>query len=131
YFQDRYRAGNIVLAVAGNVDWPELVELAETHCGSWAQGRPARDCPEALPKPNRLLLLKDLKQQHVVQMAPAPSATDRLRFAAEIVSVVVGDDSGSRLYWELVDPGIVESADLSFNDYEGSGIWSTYLCSNP
>jgi predicted Zn-dependent peptidase len=131
YFKDRYRAGNILLAAAGNVDWAQLVSLAEKNCGAWAAGRPGREVTEAQPKSNRLVLHKDLKQQHVVQMAPAPSATDRLRFAADIVSVVVGDDSGSRLYWDLVDPGIVESADLSYNDYEGSGIWSTYLCSNP
>jgi len=131
YFKDRYRAGNILLAAAGNVDWPQLVELAEKHCSGWDPGRPDREVTEAAPHPSKVLLFKDLKQQHVVQMAPAPSATDPLRFAADIVSVVVGDDSGSRLYWDLVDPGIVESADLSFNDYEGSGIWSTYLCSNP
>lgn len=131
YFKDRYRAGNILLAAAGNVDWAQLVELAEKHCGAWAAGRPGREVTEAKPKPSKMVLQKDLKQQHVVQMAPAPCATDRLRFAADIVAVVIGDDSGSRLYWELVDPGIVESADLSYNDYEGSGIWSTYLCSNP
>jgi predicted Zn-dependent peptidase len=131
YFKDRYRAGNILLAAAGNIDWPQLVALAEQHCGTWAAGRPERPVAEASPTPQRLLIQKDLKQQHVVQMAPAPSATDRLRFAADIVSVVVGDDSGSRLYWDLVDTGDAESADLSFNDYEGSGVWSTYLCSNP
>ena len=131
YFKDRYRAGNILLAAAGNVDWDQLVSLAETHCSGWQKGRPDRVLVEANPTPNRTLIQKDLKQQHVVQMAAAPSATDRLRFAADIVSVVVGDDSGSRLYWDLVDTGAVESADLSYNDYEGSGIWSTYLCSNP
>ncbi len=131
YFKDRYRAGNILLAATGNLDWKQLVELAERWCSGWAPGRPDRDISEARPRANRTLLSKDLKQEHIVQMAAAPSATDPLRFAADIVSVVVGDDSGSRLYWELVDTGEVESADLSYNDYEGSGIWSTYLCSNP
>ena len=35
--------------------------------------------------------------------------------------MVIGDDSGSRLYWALVDPGLADSADMSFHDYEGTG----------
>ena len=38
-----------------------------------------------------------------------------------LLATVLGDDSGSRLYWSLVDPGRVESADCSFHDYEGTG----------
>ncbi|MBX3443547.1 MAG: insulinase family protein [Planctomyces sp.] len=131
YFAERYRAGNITLAAAGNVDWNELLELAEAHCGNWPQGSPERlrcDCP---PAGKTVLFARPLNQQHLVTMGAAPSATDRLRFAAELVSVIVGDDTGSRLYWELVDPGHAESADLSYNDYQGAGLWSTYLCSTP
>ena len=35
--------------------------------------------------------------------------------------MAVGDDSGSRLYWALVDPGLAESADCSFHEYDGTG----------
>ena len=62
-----------------------------------------------------------------MQMTPAPSAQNRLRFAAEILSVIVGDHSGSRLFWELVDPGLAEAADLDFSEYDGSGSYMTYL----
>ena len=69
---------------------------------------------------------------------PAPRTLDHARptkrgglLAAELLSVIVGDDSGSRLYWDLVDPGLAESADLSYNEYEGSGAYLTYLCSTP
>jgi predicted Zn-dependent peptidase len=66
-----------------------------------------------------------------MQMAPAPPADSPLRFAADLLSVIVGDDSGSRLYWELVDPGHAEAAELTYNDYDGSGAWSTYVCCRP
>ena len=49
-----------------------------------------------------------------------------MRYAAELVACAIGDDSGSRLYWDLVDTGTAESAELSFNDYDGSGLWMTY-----
>jgi predicted Zn-dependent peptidase len=43
----------------------------------------------------------------------------------------VGDDSGSRLYWALVDPGLAESADASFHDYEGTGSFYTSFSCEP
>jgi predicted Zn-dependent peptidase len=54
-------------------------------------------------------------------MGSAPSAVSPLRYAADILSVVVGDDTGSRFYWALVDPGRVESVDMSYHEYEGAG----------
>ena len=43
--------------------------------------------------------------------------------------MAVGDDSGSRLYWALVDPGLAESADMSFHEYEGTGsFYSSFSC---
>jgi len=66
-----------------------------------------------------------------MQMSPAPAADSRLRYAAELLAVAVGDDSGSRLFWELVDPGHAEVAELGYNEYDGSGGWMTYLSCLP
>ncbi len=51
-------------------------------------------------------------QQHIMQMGAGPKSSSEQRYAAELLSVIVGDDSGSRLFWELVDPGLAEAADL-------------------
>jgi predicted Zn-dependent peptidase len=45
--------------------------------------------------------------------------------------MAVGDDSGSRLYWELVDPGLVDSADCGFHEYEGTGSYYTSFSGEP
>ena len=34
-------------------------------------------------------------------------------------------------FWELVDPGHVESADLSYSEYDGTGAWMGYLSCSP
>ena len=39
YHAERYRAGNLVFAVAGNATWDDVRRLAETHAGSWPAGR--------------------------------------------------------------------------------------------
>ena len=66
-----------------------------------------------------------------MSLASAPAADDPLRFAAEILSVIVGDDDSGRMYWDLVDSGLTESAELSFSEYGGAGAWLTYASFEP
>jgi predicted Zn-dependent peptidase len=70
-------------------------------------------------------------QSYVVQLANGPSGTDADRYAAKILATVLGDDSGSRMYWELVDPGLAESAALGHSDYHGTGLYLTYMACTP
>jgi len=132
YHHNHYKAGNIVLALAGNTDWNTVLELARTHCCNWPAGSTARPVDEVKPAGGIKMVTKQGSvQQHVVQMTAAPPADSDLRFAAELLAVVVGDESGSRLYWELVDPGLVEAAELGYNEYDGSGTFLTYVSCSP
>src|SRR3712207_2330041 len=58
-------------------------------------------------------------------MTPGPSAQDDDRFAARVLSDVIGDADGSRFYWALVDNAIAEEADFGFYPHDGCG--SLYL----
>jgi predicted Zn-dependent peptidase len=64
-------------------------------------------------------------------LAPAPAADSPQRYAADTIAMIIGDDSGSRLYWALVDPGLADSADMSFHDYEGTGSYFTSFSCEP
>lgn len=132
YHSQRYGASNLVLAATGNFDWDHLLELARQHCDNWNAGAPGRTVVEAVPQPHKHWIKRPgMNQQHLMQMAPAPPASSALRFAAEMVATIVGDESTGRLYWDLVETGLAETAELSFNDYDGSGAWATYLCCAP
>jgi predicted Zn-dependent peptidase len=132
YHASRYKAGNIILAVAGNFDWPEFLALAEKHCSAWPAGIAPRATPEAKPAGGRAVVPKPGSLlEHVMQMAPAPPAKHPSRFAAELLAVIVGDDTGSRLFWELVDPGHAETAELGFSEYDGCGAWMCYFSCTP
>lgn len=126
YHDARYVAGNLVLAVAGKFDWPDLLARVQQSCAAWPAGMPRRTKPEAHPKGGLKLVTKpNSLQQHVMQMSPAPAAESIMRFAADILAVIAGDDSGSRMFWEMVDPGYAEAAELSYNEFDGSG---AYMC---
>ncbi len=132
YHASRYQTANITLAVAGRASWEEVLRLAERHCGDWPQGIPERRTDEAEAEGQLVVFPREGSlQQHVMQMAAAPAATDDLRYAADLLSVIVGDDAGSRLYWELVDPGHAEAAEIGYNEYDGSGTWMSYLSCAP
>lgn len=128
YHTDHYRTGNMVLAIAGRADWDQVCELVQTYCGEFPAGRTDRDTSRpAVGAQTQVLERPASLQQHIMQLAPAPAADHPLRYAADLLGVIVGDHSSSRLYWELVDPGHAESADLGYNDYDGTGTWLTYL----
>lgn len=132
YHQSRYAAGNILLAIAGQFDWSEFERLVERQCAAWPAGSPPRPKPEAKPKGGVTLARKASSlQQHVMQMSPAPPADSAWRFAADILSVIVGDDTGSRLFWNLVDPGYAETAEMGYNEFDGSGAYMTYFSCEP
>lgn len=132
YHRDRYLAGNITLAVAGNFDWNKIVALSQKHCGHWPAGACSRATPMARPPGGLEIITRTTsQQQHLMQMAPAPSAQDPLRYAAELLTVIVGDETGSRIFWELVDPGHVETAELGFNEYDGTGAYLTHISCTP
>lgn len=132
YHRSHYHTGNITLAVAGHCEFEQAVQLAEKYCLMLPSGKPDRVLPKVEAVSSVRMLQKEASvQQHLMQMGPGPESTSPLRFAAELLSVIVGDDSGSRLFWELVDPGAAEAADLGYNEYDGAGTWMTYLSCQP
>ena len=48
-----------------------------------------------------------------------------------MLTTILGDDTGSRLYWELVDPGLAEHASVAHYDYQGTGLYMTYVSCAP
>jgi len=132
YHRQQYNAANITLAIAGNTTIDAVRELAEQFCGSIPSGDAHRQLPAVEPEVRSEFIVKDGSgHQHVMQMGMAPMASDPLRFAAELLAVIVGDDSGSRMFWDIVYPGHADSAELGYNEYDGAGTWMTYLSCHP
>jgi predicted Zn-dependent peptidase len=133
YFDRRYIGSNITAVAAGNFDFDAFVKLVEDRCKDWPKGEaPRQRVYEAKPNPAFGLMTRDkVTQEHVYLISPGPMANSPLRFAAETLSMVLGDDSNSRLYWSIVDPGLAESADVSFHEYEGAGTFFTSFSSDP
>jgi len=132
YFERRYRPGNIILAAAGKVDWDRLIAQANEVCGGW----PAADTPRERPvwsgRQGRQSLVKETSaQQYAYMISAGPPAEHDDRYAASLLATILGDDTGSRLFWALSDPGLADTAVMGSEDYEGTGVMLTYLSCMP
>ncbi|HUE74047.1 MAG TPA: pitrilysin family protein [Pirellulaceae bacterium] len=132
YFQARYSPRNIVLAAAGNVDFPRLIDQAQEHCGAWQAFDAPRPLARAATHRGFSVIHKPLAvQQYAVQIASAPATEDDDRYAARVLTTILGDDKGSRLFWELIDTGLAEYATIGTHEFQGTGIYMTYLACTP
>jgi predicted Zn-dependent peptidase len=122
----------VFVAAAGKVDFDALVEQVAKRCGQWAPRPAPRDTPPSASQPAfKLVTRESSTQQYILQLADGPSSEDSDRYAAKLLATIIGDDSGSRLYWELVDPGLVETASLGHYEYQGLGMMFTWLSCAP
>ena len=129
YFEERYSPGNMALAAAGNIDFEELVSLASRCCGDWAPLPVSRQTDRARPHRGLEVFHHHIAtQQYAVHISGGPAAEDNDRYAGRILATVLGDDSGSRLYWALVDNGRAEYAATSAYEFQSAGVLMTCLC---
>jgi predicted Zn-dependent peptidase len=132
YFNRRYGPGNLVLVATGKLDFNEIVRLAEKYMGAWPRVNAPRRQPEPLYKPQRQFMADPkLNRQYLMGMTPGPSAQDDRRFAAYVLSDVIGDSDGSRFYWALVDNAIAEDAEFGFYPHDGCGSFYLALVTEP
>lgn len=132
YFEQRYSPRNMLLAAAGNVDWEGLLAQAQEYCGRWTSFDAPRVLANVVPQHAWQVVHKpQATQQYVLQLVAGPAAEDDDRYAARLLGTVVGDDSGSRLFWELVDTGRAETAAFGAHEFQHAGIFMTYLSCAP
>ena len=132
YFANRYAPNNMVLAVAGNFDWDQICSIVEVPCGKWQKQPADRKLEHCLgSKKKKRVEKSNLAREHICLMSPGVSAQDPRRFAASLLGVIVGDDVGSRFFWELVDKALAEVATMQFGPMDGTGAFCSYIrCSS-
>jgi predicted Zn-dependent peptidase len=136
YHRRRYAPGTMVLAASGAVDFPALVASAQRLCGDWEPVPPStRLVPNAPRRAARPGIERIVRPQaslgYAVSMVAGPGEHDPDRHAARLLAILLGDSSGSRLYWELVDSGEAEHAACGHDDFLDAGLFVTQLSCDP
>jgi predicted Zn-dependent peptidase len=132
YFERRYSAGNITAVATGNLDFARFVADLRRLCGSWRAGPSPRQTPATPPGRSRNVIVDPkVTRQNLGLMSPAPAADDPARHAAHLVSAVLGDSTGSRLYYALIEKGLADEASMSYSSMDGVGAFMTFLSCDP
>ncbi|MHC4551206.1 MAG: M16 family metallopeptidase [Planctomycetota bacterium] len=132
YFASRYAPNNMVLACCGNFDFDGLCKLAEQHCGGWQ----TMDSPRPLSAfegtfEKKHVQTDNLVRQHLCLLSPTVSMQDSQRYAASLLAMILGDETGSRYYWSLVDPAMADAAGMHCESMDGAGVFYSYICCAP
>lgn len=132
YHARRYAPANMVLAMAGKLDWPAMLEQVAQLTADWQPYAVHREYPpfEALPGDVRESYPK-ATQTYLALLAPGLSAQDERRYAAAVLASLIGEEGNSRLYWALTHRGLVESASAGHDDSDQAGLFYIYAQTDP
>jgi len=132
YFDRRYSADNTVVALAGRLDFGACCDAIEQFCGGWVPTRVSRDSGPP-PVVGGELNLTDAKvsRGYLLAMSKAPAMDDERRYAAALLAQVLGAADNSRLHWSLVEPGIAEDCQASFDPHDGFGEFFVFASGDP
>ena len=132
YFNRRYAANNLTLVLTGKYDWDAVVAQIEELCGGWNTADTPRELPvlQALPQ-TKIEKTDKFNRAHIMLMAPGFAAQDERRCAAVVACEAIGAEDGSRLYWELIHPGLAEAAQAGHDANDGDGVYYGYVLCDP
>jgi predicted Zn-dependent peptidase len=129
YFNRRYVTPNIFVAAAGNFDFPRFVELVEKACSKWPSGQRERLQRREVKGAGGIHVIKrpveKVSQQYAFLISPSPPADSPMRYAAGLLTTVIGDSTGSRMFWALTDTGLAEDAGMGADECDHAGAYYT------
>ena len=132
YFERMYSSGNMLAALTGNFDWEAAVAQIEEATREWKAFDVHREHAELQCKKQvKVVQNEQFTQEHLVWFWPGFSVQDERRIAADILVHALGDSVGSRLYWELVDPGIASTALMGHMPEDRFGLFNAYASCDP
>ena len=132
YHQTMYRAGNVVVAAAGNLKHDELVSRLQKaqrkQAKTPARGPRLRTPLVRPPRPSIRFLRKKTEQYHVCVGAPGIARSDRRRFTASLLDALLGGSASSRLFQEIREKrGMAYSVYTFASQYTDTGLIGFYV----
>jgi predicted Zn-dependent peptidase len=128
YFNRRYSPGNITVIGVGNVDFDAFVDKTRRMTSHWTPYDVGRDTPRFGGTTSRTVQSDEkVAREHIGFLSPAPSRQDSSRYAADLLAAILGDDTGSRLYYALVDTALADEAGTGLHAMDGTGAFVSFI----
>jgi len=102
YYRQQYVANGAVVSLAGAVDDAEATAIVERLMGDWEAGTPREWVRDSGVQGERAAAIeKDTEQVHLTIGLAALSIHDPDRYAADLLSIILGEGMSSRLFARL------------------------------
>ena len=134
FHQKNYTAENLIISAAGNVEHQTIVDLAAKFFNTKTKNQKPNSkdqCPK-IAAPILLEKKRNLEQAHLILATPWIAANDERRYAASLLTSILGDGNSSRLWQTIREKrGLAYSVGASANSFEDCGIFSIYAGTSP
>ena len=133
YHGAHYVPGNVVVAVAGNLDHDDVVELVEKFLPAGDASRPERPTRGEIGPSQRVAVVeRPLEQAHMVLGMRSLPRDDPDRFALGVLDQVLGGGMSSRLFQEVRERrGLAYSVFSYRSAFDETGAFAVYAGTAP
>jgi predicted Zn-dependent peptidase len=132
YWERRYGTRNMIFSIAGNFEWDDVVAQLGELTADWQPGEAGRESQGTTFTPSVNVYPTDrFGQEQLAIGVPSVARSDPRYYAAATLATILGDDTGSRLFWALNQTGLAESASAQLLDFEDTGLMIVYLVTEP
>ncbi|MGB7070526.1 MAG: pitrilysin family protein [Pyrinomonadaceae bacterium] len=132
YHKQAFNASNLVIAAAGNVEHQAIVDLASSR---FTVSGESHLTPLTVPKTSAPILIKrsrDLEQAHIMIATPLVSAKSEKRYAADLLTNIIGGGTSSRLWQKIREErGLAYSVGASAVMFQDCGFFSIFAGASP
>lgn len=127
YMDRRYRGGNVLLAVAGNVDTEKVIGWANERLGGIQPGYEEISYSQPIGTAAKDEIAKDVEQVHFCMGTDACAVTDDEIYVLRVLDAVLGGGMSSRLFQEIREKrGLAYSVGSYSMNYMGGGGFNIY-----
>ncbi len=128
YYRERFQAGNIVIAAAGNLKHDRFLELVTQKFANLLAA--ASELRDIAPTPMAKISMRNKKSLEQVQLCigvPSYSISHEKRYSSFILNTLLGGGMSSRLFQNIREKqGLVYSIFSELNPYRDSGCLAVY-----
>ena len=132
YWRCRYVPDNIIFSIAGNFDWDAIVAQLQDLTASWPRSEAPRLPVAAAAAPSsRVLTNARWNQEHLVLGVPSIKQGDPDYYTASVLANVLGDDTGSRLFWSVNQTGLADQVGAGVITFSDAGMLFVIAVTQP
>ena len=138
FHSQAFSRANLVIAAAGNIEHASLLAMVErafadgNASGNGNQPGPDVTFSPSVAAPILIEQKKELEQAHLIIAAPFPTALSNERYAASLLSSVIGGGTSSRLWQKIREErGLAYSVGAGAGTFSDVGVFTIYAGTSP